>query len=87
MSAILTGAKHATPKPRIVDPSEVKVESGIPFPKTRCRPGTKWGPHLDKMKKGDCIKFEDMRNANIFANAARAVDQAKNTVQTIRLTN
>jgi len=39
------------------------------------------------MKKGDCIKFEDMRNANIFANAARAVDQAKNTVQTIRLTN
>ena len=47
MSAILTGTKHATPKPRIVDPSEVKVESGIPFPKTRCRPGTKWGPHLD----------------------------------------
>ena len=37
MSAILTGTKHATPKPRIVDPSEVKVESGIPFPKTRCR--------------------------------------------------
>lgn len=72
MSAILTGTKHAAPKPRIVDPSEVKVESGIPFPKSRCRPGTKWGEHLDKMKKGDCIKFADMRNANIFANAARA---------------
>ena len=49
MSAILTGTKHATPKPRIVDPSEVKVESGIPFPKTRCRPGTKWGPDASRV--------------------------------------
>lgn len=33
MSATLTGTKHATPKPRIVDPSEVK-RGRPPIPQT-----------------------------------------------------